>query len=53
MQLLTEICYLVAAALFIFSLYWMNDPKTARRAVAAGASAMALAVIGTLLTPGS
>jgi H+-translocating NAD(P) transhydrogenase subunit beta len=52
MQFLTEICYLVATALFVFSLHWMNDPKSARRAVAAGASAMALAVIGTLLTPG-
>jgi NAD(P) transhydrogenase subunit beta len=44
---LREICYLVATALFIFSLHWMNDPKTARRAVYAGASAMALAIIAT------
>jgi NAD(P) transhydrogenase subunit beta len=30
----------------------MNDPKTARRAVAAGVAAMSLAVLGTLFTPG-
>jgi NAD(P) transhydrogenase subunit beta len=30
----------------------MNDPKLARRGVAAGVLAMALAVVGTLLTPG-
>ena len=34
---------------FIFSLRWMNDPKTARQGVAAGVVAMALAVGGTLL----
>ncbi len=49
---LTEICYLLATALFIFALHWMNTPRTARRAVLAGASAMALAVVGTALTPG-
>ena len=27
---LVELAYLVAAALFIFSLHWMNDPTTAR-----------------------
>jgi H+-translocating NAD(P) transhydrogenase subunit beta len=52
MQLLTEGCYLLATALFIFALYWMNDPKSAPRAVWAGASAMALAVVGTMFTPG-
>ena len=47
MDALKEICYLIATALFIFSLHWMNDPKTARRAVIAGASAMALAIFAT------
>jgi H+-translocating NAD(P) transhydrogenase subunit beta len=47
MYALREICYLVATALFIFSLHWMNNPKTARRAVYAGASAMALAILAT------
>ena len=31
-----ELFYLVATALFVFSLHWMNDPKTARRGVIAG-----------------
>ena len=49
MRHLTEILYLVSTGLFVFSLKWMNDPKTARRAVACGVSAMILAVVGTLL----
>ena len=32
---LTEYAYLVAAGLFILSLYWMNHPQTARRSVLA------------------
>ncbi|MFN0021763.1 MAG: NAD(P)(+) transhydrogenase (Re/Si-specific) subunit beta [Pirellulaceae bacterium] len=44
---LLQIAYLVSAILFIFSLYWMNDPKTARRGVFAGAGAMALAIAAT------
>ena len=47
----TEILYLVSTALFVFSLKWMNDPKTARRGVFAGVGGMALAVCGTLLHP--
>ncbi len=43
---------LASAALFIFALYWMNAPRTARRGVFAGVAAMVLAVSGTLLTPG-
>ncbi len=49
---LVELAYLLGTALFIFSLYWMNDPKTARRGVLAGASGMALAIVGTMLQPG-
>ncbi|RPJ87485.1 MAG: NAD(P)(+) transhydrogenase (Re/Si-specific) subunit beta [Acidobacteria bacterium] len=48
---LIQFAYLVATALFIFSLKWMNDPKTARRGVFAGVGAMLLAVIGTLINP--
>ena len=44
---LVQLTYLVATALFVFSLHWMNDPKTARRAVYAGVAAMALAVLAT------
>ena len=43
-----ELFYLVATALFIFSLHWMNDPRTARRGVAAGAAAMFLGVAADL-----
>ena len=48
---LTEATYLVAAALFILSLRWLNHPRTARRGVAAGVGGMTLAIIGTLLHP--
>ncbi len=50
-ETLIQITYLISTALFIFSLKWMNDPKTARQGVLSGAAAMALAVIGTLLNP--
>jgi NAD(P) transhydrogenase subunit beta len=43
--------YLVAAALFILALYWMNSPQSARRGVLSGVLAMTLAVIGTALDP--
>jgi NAD(P) transhydrogenase subunit beta len=47
----TEYTYVVAAALFILSLSWMNSPQTARRGVLAGVIAMILAVAGTALDP--
>ena len=49
---LIEGAYLVASTLFVMSLYWMNDPKTARRGVGAGVVAMTVAIVGTLLNPG-
>jgi len=48
---LIELAYLAATALFVLALHWMNDPKTARRGVAAGVAAMSLAVVGTLFSP--
>jgi NAD(P) transhydrogenase subunit beta len=48
---LTELFYLLAAALFVFSLRWLNRPQTARRGVLAGVAGMSLAVLGTLLHP--
>jgi NAD(P) transhydrogenase subunit beta len=48
---LIQVAYLVATALFIFSLKWMSDPKTARHGVRAGVAAMLLAVLGTLASP--
>ncbi len=47
----TELLYIVSAALFILALRWMSQPETARRAVAAAVTGMALAVGGTLLHP--
>lgn len=46
---LFQLSYLVAAALFIFSLKWMSAPATARRGVLAGEIGMLLAIVGTLL----
>jgi NAD(P) transhydrogenase subunit beta len=51
LEAVTQIAYLSAAALFIFSLRWLNHPRTARRGVAAGVAGMSAAVIGTLLHP--
>src|SRR5438876_1606050 len=42
---------ILATALFIFSLYWMNDPKTARHAVVAGVAGMLVAVLATWFQP--
>ncbi len=49
---LIQVAYLIATALFIFALYWMNDPRTARRGVFAGVAGMTVAVLGTVLYPG-
>jgi NAD(P) transhydrogenase subunit beta len=51
MDQLIQLVYLIATALFIFSLKWMSDPATARRGVFAGIGGMALAIIGTLMHP--
>jgi NAD(P) transhydrogenase subunit beta len=48
---LTQASYLGAAVLFILSLRWLSNPKTARRGVAAGVGGMSAAVAGTLLHP--
>jgi len=46
-----HIAYLISTALFVFSLKWMNDPRTARRGVLAGVAAMLIAVLGTAVSP--
>src|ERR1700730_17742707 len=46
------IIYLVASALFILALKWMNTPATARRGILAGEIGMVLAIGGTLLQHG-
>ena len=52
MNAAVQLAYVVATALFVLSLHWMNDPKTARRGVGAGVAAMALAVLATWFMPG-
>src|SRR5205809_4702233 len=44
--------YLLASALFILALRWMNAPPTARRGILAGETGMVLAIGGTLLQLG-
>src|SRR6185295_18953331 len=51
MNTLIEGAYLAASGLFILSLHWMSDPKSARRGVSAGAIAMAIAVLATWAKP--
>jgi NAD(P) transhydrogenase subunit beta len=48
---LLQLVYLVATALFVFALHWMNAPATARRGVYAGVAGMLLAVIATWAQP--
>src|SRR5260221_13302471 len=51
-DLIIEITYLIATALFILSLKWMSSPTTGRHGVWAGELGMLLAVAGTLLNRG-
>ena len=51
-QVVIEVIYLVASALFILSLKWMSSPTTARHGVWAGELGMLLAIAGTLLHHG-
>jgi NAD(P) transhydrogenase subunit beta len=43
--------YLLASALFVFALHWMNAPATARKGVFAGVAGTALAVVVTWADP--
>lgn len=47
---ITGLCYLVASALFIMSLRWMNHPTTAKKSVLAGEAAMGLAILGAIIS---
>jgi NAD(P) transhydrogenase subunit beta len=51
MHLIGELAAVLATALFIFALYWMNDPKAARRGVFAGVTGMTVAVLATWMQP--
>jgi len=48
---IVQVAFIVSTALFIFSLYWMKNPKTARRGVFAGIAAMSIAIISTMIDP--
>ena len=48
---IVQLAYLVATALFIFALHWMNTPATARKAVYAGVLAMTIAILATWAQP--
>jgi NAD(P) transhydrogenase subunit beta len=48
-EIFLPLIYIVAAALFILALKWLNTPVTARRGVIAGEAGMLLAIVGTLL----
>src|SRR5258708_6049947 len=48
---LSQITYIVASALFILALHWMNTPATARKGVYAGVAATTLAILVTWAEP--
>ncbi len=48
---ISQFGYLVASALFIFALHWMNTPRTARKGVYAGVAGTAMAVAVTWADP--
>ena len=47
----SQLGYLVASALFIFALHWMNAPTTARKGVYAGGAGTAIAILVTWAEP--
>jgi proton-translocating NAD(P)+ transhydrogenase subunit beta len=51
MYAIVQLSYIVATSLFIFALYWMNTPRTARRGVYAGVAGMVLAILATWAEP--
>ena len=48
---IVQLAYIVATALFILALHWMNTPATARRGVYAGVAGMLIAVVVTWAEP--
>jgi len=49
---IVQFSYIIATGLFVFSLHWLKEPKTARRGVFAGVVAMTIAIVSTVLEPG-
>ena len=48
---ISQLAYIVASVCFVFALYWMNTPATARKGVLAGVAGTAIAVIVTWAEP--
>ncbi len=48
---IVQLAYIIATALFIFALHWMNTPATARKGVYAGVVGMLIAVVVTWAQP--
>jgi proton-translocating NAD(P)+ transhydrogenase subunit beta len=48
---IVQVAYLIAGALFILALYWMNSPVTAWKGVYAGVAGTAMAVLATWAQP--
>jgi len=48
---LVPLAYIIATALFVFALHWMNAPATARRGVYAGVAGMVIAILATWAEP--
>ena len=48
---IVQLAYIVATALFVFALHWMNTPATARRGVYAGVAGMVIAIVATWAQP--
>jgi len=46
-----QLAYIIATALFVFALHWMNTPATARKGVHAGIAGTAIAVLVTWADP--
>jgi NAD(P) transhydrogenase subunit beta len=48
---IVQLSYIIATALFVFALHWMNTPATARRGVFAGVAGMVIAIVATWAQP--
>lgn len=49
---IVQLSYIIATALFVFSLHLLKDPKTAKNGVLSGVAAMTIAILSTLVAPG-
>jgi H+-translocating NAD(P) transhydrogenase subunit beta len=52
LNVIVQLSYIIATALFVFSLHLLKDPKTAKNGVYSGVAAMTIAILSTLVAPG-